>query len=106
MKYYSAIISLFVFTLLAIISLLYFSNITRNIEKQNYTLKDQIKFIEDQININEIEYSLYNSYEYLSKLKKIYFEEINLTQEYKFQRIKYTDFKSKNLDNFYTVAIE
>ena len=106
MKYYSAIFSLFVFTLLAIISLLYFSNITRNIEKQNYTLKDQIKFIEDQININEIEYSLYNSYEYLSKLKKIYFEEINLTKEYKFQRIKYTDFKSKNLDNFYTVAIE
>ena len=54
--------------------LLYFANITRNIEKENFFLLSKIKKLEDQININEIEFSYYNSYEYLIKMHKIYFE--------------------------------
>ena len=72
MKYYSAIIFLFASSIFAVVLLLYFANITRNIEKENFVLLSKIKKIEDQININEIELSFYNSYEYLLKMQKIY----------------------------------
>ena len=106
MKYYSTIISLFSLTLIAIVSLLYFANITRSIEKENFALKDQIKFTKDQININEIEFNLYNSYDYLVRLQNIYFDKKNIVQEYKFQRISYSDFINKNIENFHTVGIK
>ena len=106
MKYYSTIISLFSLTLIAIVSLLYFANITRSIEKENFALKDQIKFAKDQININEIEFNLYNSYDYLVRLQNIYFDKKNIVQEYKFQRISYSDFINKNIENFHTVGIK
>ena len=106
MKYYSTIISLFSLTLIAIVSLLYFANITRSIEKENFALKDQIKFTKDQININEIEFNLYNSYDYLVRLQNIYFDKKNIVQEYKFQRIGYSDFINKNIENFHTVGIK
>ena len=69
----TAIISFFCLGMFSIILLLYFANLTRNIEKQNYSLEKKINYTKDQININEIEYSLYNSYEYLQKMQKIYF---------------------------------
>ena len=104
MKYYSAIISLFTFSIFSIISLLILGNITRNIEKQNFLLKNKIINIEDQININEIEYTLHNNYDYLKKMQKLYFDKndnnkLNL-------RISFNDFKSNNLENFHTVGIK
>ena len=74
MRYYSTIIFLFVSSIFAVILLLYFANITRNFEKENFVLLSKIKKTEDQININEIELSFYSSYEYLLKMQKIYFE--------------------------------
>ena len=84
--------------------LLYFANITRNIEKENFVLLSKIKKLEDQININEIELSYYNSYEYLMKMHKIYFEipeEKNLNN-----RISFHNFKNNNLENLHTVGIK
>ena len=104
MKYYSAIIFLFASSIFAVVLLLYFANITRNIEKENFVLLSKIKKIEDQININEIEFSYYNSYEYLIKMKKIYFEmpkENNLNK-----RISFYDFKKQNLESLRTVGIK
>ena len=104
MKYYSAIIFLFVSSIFAVVLLLYFANITRNIEKENFFLLSKIKKLEDQININEIEFSYYNSYEYLIKMKKIYFEmpkENNLNK-----RISFYDFKKQNLESLHTVGIK
>ena len=104
MKYYSAIISLFGLSFFAIISLLYVSNISRNIEKQNFYLNQDIGHIVEQININEIEYSLYTNYEYLKKIQKIYFnysESKNLNN-----RISFNNFKNKNTDNLFNVKIE
>ena len=104
MKYYSAIIFLFASSIFAVVLLLYFANITRNIEKENFVLLSKIKKIEDQININEIEFSYYNSYEYLIKMKKIYFEmpkENNLNK-----RISFYDFKKQNLESLHTVGIK
>ena len=84
--------------------LLYFANITRNIEKENFVILSKIKKLEDQININEIEFSYYNSYEYLIKMHKIYFEipdEKNLNNIISFQ-----NFKKQNLENLHTVGIK
>ena len=102
MRYYNAIIFLFVSSIFLILLLLYFANITRNIEKENFVLVSKINNLEDQININEIEFSYYNSYEYLIKMHKIYFEipkEKNLNN-----RISFHGFKKQNLDNLFTVG--
>ena len=104
MKYYSAIIFLFASSIFAIILLLYFANVTRNFEKENFILSSKIKNIEDQININEIEFSYYNSYEYLIKMKKIYFaipKENNLNK-----RISFYNFKKQNLESLHTIGIK
>ena len=104
MKYYSTIVSLFLFSIILIILLLFFANITRNIEKENYNLSKKINYIEDQININQIEYSLYNSYEYLQKMKKIYFDESDINNS--IARINYYDLKNKNIQNLHAVGIK
>ena len=104
MRYYSAIIFLFVSSIFSVLLLLYFANITRNIEKENFVLSSKIIKLEDQININEIEFSYYNSYEYLIKMHKIYFEitdEKNLNN-----RISFHNFKKQNLENIHTVGIK
>ena len=104
MRYYSAIIFLFISSIFSVFLLLYFANITRNIEKENFVLSSKIKKLEDQININEIEFSYYNSYEYLIKMHKIYFEitdEKNLNN-----RISFHNFKKQNLENLHTVGIK
>ena len=86
------------------IGLLYFANLSKDIQKTNYDLKNQINFIEHQININELEYSLYNGYEYLEKMKKIYLSEYENTNS--FLRISYNEFRKRNIKNFYTVGIK
>ena len=104
MRYYSAIIFLFISSIFSVLLLLYFANITRNIEKENFILLSKIKKLEDQININEIEFSYYNSYEYLIKMHKIYFKipkENNLNN-----RISFHNFKKQNLENLHTVGIK
>ena len=104
MRYYSTIIFLFVSSVFVVFLLLYFANITRNIEKENFVLLDKIKKTEDQININEIELSFYNSYEYLLKMQKIYFEITE--QNYLNQRISFYNFKNKNSESLHTVGIK
>ncbi len=104
MRDYSAIIFLFVSSIFSVLLLLYFANITRNIEKENFVLLSKIKKLEDQININQIEFSFYNSYEYLIKMHKIYFkipDEKNLNN-----RISFHGLKKQNLENLYTVGIK
>ena len=104
MRYYSAIIFLFISSIFSVLLLLYFANITRNIEKENFVLLSKIKKLEDQININEIEFSYYKSYEYLNKMHKIYFK---IPEEKNFSnRISFHDFKKQNLENLHTVGIK
>ena len=104
MRYYSTIVSLLILSFLTTSSLLYFANITRSIEKENLALKEQIEYFEDQININEIEFNLYNSYDYLQKMQKIYFAQSknnNLDS-----RINYHDLHKENVENFYQIGIK
>ena len=104
MKYYSTIASLLILSVLTTALLLYFANVTRSIEKENLALKEQIEYFEDQLNINEIEFNLYNSYDYLQKMQKIYFVQSknnNLNS-----RINYYDLQKQNVENFYKIGIK
>tara|TARA_B110001454_G_scaffold55152_1_gene53954 strand:- start:217 stop:531 length:315 start_codon:yes stop_codon:yes gene_type:complete len=104
MKYSKAILPFFVLSIFIIILLLYFANITRKIEKENYVLKNQINNIQEQININEIEFSVFNSYEYLLKMQSIYFEKNdNVSFD---NRISFNDFKDKDLKNLLKIRIK
>ena len=87
---------------LTVLMLLYVGNINRKIEKKNSLLKEKIEFIQEQVNINEIEYTFYNSYNYLKKLQRIYLEEENIN--FTNQRVSYKYFEKKNLDIFHTVG--
>ena len=102
MKYYNAIIFSFLLSFLSIIALLYLGNISREIEKNNITLKEKINFIQDQIDINEIEYSLFISYTYLKKLQKIYFNVENVSSLN--NRISFSDLEKQKFKNFHTVG--
>ena len=103
MRYSTAILPFFILSTLVIILVLYFANITRKTEKENYEISNQINFIKDQININEIEFNIYNSYEYLSQIQKLYFEPIN---NYNFDnRISFNNLENNDLDNFFVAGI-
>ena len=54
MRYFSAISSLIVLNILTVLFLLYLGNVSREIEKQNYTLEKKINFINDQIAIGSL----------------------------------------------------
>ena len=102
MKYLSAILTLMFSSFLTILILLYVGNITGKVEKKNFLLKQRINFIQGQVNVNEIEYTYYNSYNYLKKLQKIYLEDSD--NNFINQRISYSYFEKKNLDIFHTVG--
>ena len=102
MKYYSAIISSFTLSFLSTIALLYLGNVTREIEKSNITLREKINFMQDQININEIEYNLFINYNYLKKLQTIYFDEENVSSQN--NRISFYDLENQKFENFLTVG--
>ena len=102
MKYYSSIISLFSLSFILIISLLYLGDISRDLEKENFILKKKISIINEQININEIEFSLHTSYDYLKKLQKIYL--LDNQEDFLVKRISFYDFKNQNLDNLFTIG--
>ena len=87
---------------LTVLMLLYVGKITGKIDKKNSLLKERIIFIQEQVNINEIEYTFYNSYDYLKKLQKIYLEDANIN--FTNQRVSYKFFEKKNLDIFHTVG--
>ena len=103
MKYLTAITSLIIINLLAIAFLLYFGNLTRLIEEQNDKLSKKITLLENQLKINEVEYTMHNNYSYLKKLKNIYFESEDKIFSNN-NRLTLKDFKNKGLQNVYKVS--
>ena len=102
MKYFTAITTLLCLNIITIITLLYFSNISNKIEKENELLKMKISKFNKQLKINEVEFSLHTKRSYLKKLQKIYFEtdNINILEN---TRINLIDFKKNELKNIYMV---
>ena len=102
MKYFSAIATLLGLNLISVITLLYFSGISKEIEKENKILEMQILKFNEQLKINEVEFSLHTKRSYLKKLQKIYFDIDNIDL-FENTRIDLKDFKKKELKHIYMV---
>ena len=103
MKYFSAIATLLGFNLVSVIALLYFSGISKEIEKENKILEMQILKFSKQLKINEVEFTLHSRPSYLKKLQKIYFDTDNM-DSFENTRINLIDFEKKELRNIYVVS--
>ena len=96
MKYFTAIATLLGFNLISVITLLYFSSIAKEIEKENKILEMQILKFSKQLKINEVEFTLHSQPSYLKKLQKIYFDTDNM-DSFENTRINLIDFEKKDL---------
>ena len=103
MKYFTAITTLLGLNLVSIIILLYFSDIAKEIEKENKILETKILKFNKQLKINEVEFTLHSRPSYLKKLQKIYFDTDNIDL-FENTRIKLIDFEKKELKNIYMVS--
>ena len=103
MKYFTAIATLLGLNLVSVITLLYFSSIAKEIEKENKILEMQILKFNKQLKINEVEFTLYSRPSYLKKLQKIYFDTDNI-DSFENTRMNLIDFEKKELRNIYMVS--
>ena len=103
MKYFTAIATLLGLNLVSVITLLYFSSIAKEIEKENKILEMQILKFNKQLKINEVEFTLHSRPSYLKKLQKIYFD-IENSDSFENTRIDLIDFEKKDLRNIYMVS--
>ena len=103
MKYFTAIAILLGLNLISVITLLYFSGIAKEIEKENKILEMQILKFGKQLKINEVEFTLHSQPSYLKKLQKIYFDTDNM-DSFENTRINLIDFERKELKNIYMVS--
>ena len=104
MKYLTTIITLIALNIFAVISLLYFGDISRKIEKKNKQLILGISEYQEQLEINEVEFNLYNNYSYLKQLQNIYFD-FETTNSPGHNRISLQDFQNRELTNVYKVQL-
>jgi len=72
MKYSKSIIFLMSINIIIAFILIFIGRETRNIEMSNDNLKHKIQEIKQEININQIEFTLHNDNKYLKKLFVIY----------------------------------
>ena len=103
MKYFTAIATLLGLNLVSVITLLYFSSIAKEIEKENKILEMQILKFNKQLKINEVEFTLHSRPSYLKKLQKIYFDTDDI-DSFENTRINLIDFERKELKNIYMVS--
>ena len=103
MKYFTAIATLLGLNLVSVITLLHFSGISKEIEKENKILEMQILKFNKQLKINEVEFTLHSRPSYLKKLQKIYFDTDNI-DSFKNTRMNLIDFEKKELKNIYMVS--
>ena len=103
MKYFTAIATLLGLNLVSVVTLLYFSGISKEIEKENKILEMKILKFGKQLKINEVEFTLHSQPTYLKKLQKIYFDTDNM-DSFENTRINLIDFEKKELRNIYMVS--
>ena len=104
MKYLTTIITLIALNIFAVINLLYFGDISREIEKKNKKLIVRISEFQEQLEVNEVEFNLYNNYSYLKQLQNIYFD-FEITNSPGHNRISLKDFQNRELTNVYKVQL-
>ena len=94
--------SLLLFSFVAILILLYFGGLTRQIEKDIIIIRSEINKLNDKIQINELEYVAHTSPSYLKKLEQFYLvnqydKNVNLNI------VSIQDFKVKSIHKVFKV---
>ena len=102
MKYYTMGFSLLLFSFVAILILLYFGGLTRQIEKDIIIIRSEINKLNDKIQVNELEYVAHTSPSYLKKLEKIYLI-TNYDENAELNIIDIQDFKTKKLHKVFRI---
>ena len=102
MKHYTMGFSLLLFSFVAILILLYFGGLTRQIEKDIIIIRSEINKLNDKIQINELEYVAHTSPSYLKKLEQLYLvnqydKNVNLNI------VSIQDFKAKSIHKVFKV---
>ena len=103
MRYYSTIALLIFFNLITVFFLMYFSNISKQLEIDNKRLSQKIKIVKEDLKVNELEFITHNNYTYLLKLQKIYLD-INFQNTSPNSRITFNHFKDKYIQNIHSVG--
>ena len=103
MKYITAISTLLVLNIAIVVTLIKFSSLSREVEKENKQLQIQISTVNEQLKINEVEFNSHHQYSYLKKLQRIYFD-IEEKALFEKTRISLNDFKDKEFINVHKVS--
>ena len=104
MKYSKSIIIIMTINVLIAFVLIYIGHQTRNLEISNSSLKHKIDEKEHAININQIEFSLYNDNKYLKKLFSIY--ETNLEKKELLNIISLNEFSNLEKKEIFKVGFK
>ena len=72
MKYYTTGLIFLLFSFGAILLLLNFGKLTRQVEKNIEIVENKISNLNDKIQVNELEYVAHTSHNYLKKLEQLY----------------------------------
>jgi len=102
MKHYTMGFTLHLFSFFAILMLLYFGGLTRQVEKDVDIIKSQINIVNDKIQVNELEYVAHTSPIYLRKLEKIYLS-TNYDENKEFNIVGIQDFKVNNTHKVFKI---
>ena len=83
MRYAKHIVFFLFINLIIVFLTIFLGNLTRKLEISNNKNLENIKKLEEQLKVNQIEYSFYNNADYLKKLHGIYFsyEEISIEKK-------------------------
>tara|TARA_Y100000590_G_scaffold79406_1_gene88199 strand:+ start:172 stop:489 length:318 start_codon:yes stop_codon:yes gene_type:complete len=103
MKYLTAITTLICLNIFSVVALLYFGSNSRAIEEENKFILKKISQEVEQLKVNEIEYTLFNDYDYLIKMKKIYLN-TNIISSSKSIRLNLKDYNSDKFMNIYKAS--
>ena len=102
MKYFTTLLTLILLNIFTIAALLYFGNNSRLIEEENKKILSKISKQYDQLKINEVEYNVHSSYNYLLKLQEIYLDENNVNL-IKNNRLNIKDLEKSELMKIYRI---
>ena len=89
MKYAKHIVFFLFINLIIVFLTIFLGNLTRKLEVSNNKKQENIQKLEEQLNVNKIEYSFYNNADYLKKLHAIYFSHEEIFVEKKIVNIKH-----------------
>ena len=102
MKHYTMGFSFLFFSFVAILILLYFGGLTRQVEKNIDIIKSEINHLNDKFQVNELEYAAHTSSSYLKQLADLYL--INkYNEEADLNIVSIQDIKNKKIHKVFRV---